>query len=60
MAEVEVDEVFGFWHFRVSHAAVDAVYSWSARRTVGDEAAEVSTNDAVPCRALALVELGES
>ena len=55
MSEVEVDEVLGFCGLSVkSKAEVVAV------PTVSNETAKVSTDDAVPCCALAVIELGGS
>lgn len=54
MSEVEIDEVLGFCRLSVKSKA-EAI----AMPTVSDETAKVSTDDAVPCCALAVIELGE-
>ena len=55
MSEVEVDEVLGFCRLSAKSKA-----EVIAMPTVSNETAKVSTDDAVPCCALAVVELGGS
>lgn len=61
MAKIEVDEVFGFWLVERPNplAALCNLESFGGEqhRTVGHEAAEVTAHDAVPGRALPLIEL---
>jgi hypothetical protein len=53
VSQVEVDEVLRFCALSVS-----LVLEYERRsRTVGDEASKVAAYDAVPCRALAAIEL---
>lgn len=52
MAQVEINEMFCFFHGRQSYS--NTVHR---RPTVGDKAAEVAANDTVPGSTLATVEL---
>lgn len=54
--QVEVDKVLRLCR-PVSIRVLPAFQSTHDKLTVGDEAAEVPSHNAVPCRALALVEL---
>ena len=56
VSQVEIDEVLGLC------ARINLTYHLTRntdKLTVGDEAPEVPPNDAVPCRAFAVIELAE-